>query len=138
MAKKAKAAPGPMELPVHFSNVSIGDTTCRIGVGISRGNITVAQADASMCGRRLTGKLIAQKNGDAPGQAALPGIPDPELEGIFDVKGFSVTTKRLSIGLTFALAGMDLATLAGLAKRDGRLIINKVEDLDSDDEEEEE
>lgn len=133
MAKKAKAEPAVLELPVAFSNVSIGDKTCRVGVTVSRVSLTVSQADKNLCGRRLTGKLVPLANGDAPGQTYMDGTGPAELAGIFDVKGFSATTKHIGFGLTFMLEGLDLTTIAGLAKRDGSLIVNDIQEIPEED-----
>jgi hypothetical protein len=135
MAKKASKKPsknGGLQLPVAFGNVSIGEDTCRVGVTAARANLDVGVADGKLCGYRLTGTLRVGQSGDLPGQKTLPGVDDPELSGVFDVKGYSVKVKSISFGLTFRLQGIDLGLLAGLAKREGTLSIEGVEPLPED------
>ena len=136
MAKKAKNK--HLELPVSFGNVSIGEQTCRVGVTVARTALDVAEADEKFCGCRLTGTLRVGQEGDLPGQKTLPGMPDPELRGTFDIKGFSAALKTISFGLTFALNGTDLGVLAGLAKREGTLTVEGVERLTDEEAEGEE
>jgi len=136
-----KASDNVLELPVVFSNVNIGDKTCRLGISISRGNITPTQADKRLCGKRLTGTIFAAPDGVSTtnGQQALPGADgDLEMAGIFDVKGFTVSTKSIGAGLTFALASIDIETLAHFAKREGRIVITGVQELEADEEDEDE
>jgi len=120
-----------MDLIVGFGNVNIGDKTARIGITVDRGNLSVSQADQSLCGRRLTGTLIAQPDGDAPGQETFPGMDsgNTELNGSFDVKGFNVTAKNISFGLTFSLKDLEMELLGHFAKRNGRLNITEVAEL---------
>jgi hypothetical protein len=135
--KETPEAVAALDLPVSFSNVSIGDGTARVGIQIDRAKLTISKADQNLCGRRLTGKLIAGGVGDAPGQTYLPGTKLPELVGIFDVKSFSVNKKRIGAGLTFILEGLDLGLIAKFAKRSGRLVVNGVEDIPANESEEE-
>ena len=92
--------------------------------------MTISAADKNLCDMRLTGSLIAKPPGDQEGQGRLAGMDaDLQLQGIFDVKGFSVHTDSLSFGLTFNINGIDRGTLSEFAKRDGRLLIHGVEDI---------
>lgn len=128
MAKKKAAA--VMELPVAWGNLNVGDTTCRLGVSISRANLTVAEADKHLCEKRLTGRILARANGARADQPSLPGADDDtELKGSFDVKGFSATGKAISTGLTFMLSQIEVETLARFARREGMLTVNDIEDL---------
>jgi hypothetical protein len=130
MAKKKELL---LDIPVAFGNVSIGDLTARLGVTIDRGSLTVSKADKDLCCRRLTGKIIARPNGVKGDQDPLPGVGDDfELKGIFDVKGFSTTGKKIGVGLTFSLDGIDVSNLAHFAKREGMLQVDGIEDLPED------
>lgn len=132
---KARGAPGAtlMELPVQWSNVNIGDETCRLGAKVDRTSLTVAAADRNLCGKRLIATIVAAAGNSNPEQSSLPGVDaDTELVGVFDVKSFAVSRKRIAFGLTFALASVDVKELAGFAKRSGKLIIDRVEDIPKD------
>lgn len=134
MAKKAQTENGVVELPVRYGNVSIGEDTARLGVRISRGNLTPGKADALLCGRRLTCQLTCVPRGKDADQPTLPGVDvGRQVEAVVDVKAVSMTRKNIGAGLTFALAEVDLDSLVHFAKRDGRISISKVEDLDDKD-----
>ncbi len=141
----AKKQPKPkaafLELPVSFGGVSIGDKTARLGVSLERSeSLTVAQADKSLCGCRLTGKVVA-RIGDAVGeQDPLPGLDagDTVLDATFDVKQLSITPTSIGFGLTFAIKGLDVGELAHFAKRSGKLIVYEVAEIPEEREEEEE
>lgn len=127
---KTKTAPAPAtDIAVSYGNVSIGDETARIGVSISRGQMSLAQMDKSFCGKRLTGTILARSTGQAD-QQSLPGADsDITITAVFDVKSFGVKRKWFSTGLTFSLGGIDAATLAGFAKREGMLRIDQIDDI---------
>lgn len=125
---KTKTAP-TTDIAVAYGNVSIGDETARIGVSISRDQMSLAQMDKQFCGKRLTGTILARSTGHAE-QQSLPGADaDITITAVFDVKSFGVTRKRYTTGLTFSLSGIDAATLAGFAKREGMLRIDDVADI---------
>lgn len=128
MAKK-KNADSVLELEVAFGNVSIGDKTARVGISTERSQISISQADKNLCGRRLTGTILVHAN-ENPDQTTMDGFADDiALPGIFDVKQIGITPKAVGFGLTFALAGLDVSQLAHFAKRNGKLIVNNVEDI---------
>ena len=131
MAKKTKQPEAKvLDLEVAFGGVSIGDKTARIGVSVERSEISVTQADRNICGRRLTGAILARPNNDNPDQAVMDGFDDEiNLTGIFDVKQIGITPKAVGFGLTFNLQGLDVANLAMFAKRGGHLKIDNVEDI---------
>lgn len=135
MAPRKK--PNVLDLPVSFGGVSIGDGTCRIGVTCDRGNLTVERADENLCGHRLTGKIEVKPKGEQPDQGVLPGMAEPGLEGSFDVKGYRVTEKEIGFGMTFAVRDTDVGHLAKFAKRDGRLVVQDVAAIESEEAEEE-
>jgi hypothetical protein len=131
MAKKAATENGVVELPVRYGNVSIGEDTVRLGIRISRGNLTPGKADALLCGRRLTCQLSCVPRGKDVDEPTLPGVDvGRQVEAVVDVNAVSMTRKNIGAGLTRSLADVDLDSLVHFAKRDGRLTITKVEDLD--------
>lgn len=135
--KKAPArgniASGGFSIAVAFGNVNIGDKTCRLGFTVPRDVLSIGMADDSLCDRRLTGRIVARSTGGSD-QQSLPGVDaDTTITGTFDVKGFSVTRKTISAGLTFALASIDVESLAHFAKRSGQVIITEVADLPTED-----
>lgn len=126
----AVATPPQLELPVVYGVVSFGDKTARIGLTVHRGNLTVTQADKLLVGRRLTCTILARSTGHA-GQESLPGFEeaDPVISGIADVKGIGVGPKNISFGLTFALDGLDNATLSHFSKREGVFTVTEIADI---------
>lgn len=135
MAKaKPKPAPKPSangqrgQLHVHYGDVSIGETTCRLGCRVSRGNLTVAEADRQLCGKRLTVSCMARNSGGS-GQESLPGIEseDIEFDGIADVKRFGVGVKDITFGLTFAIESVAIQTLSRFAQKNGVVTVKGVE-----------
>ncbi len=132
MAKK-KAL---LELPVNFGQVSIGDKTARIGATCQRTELTLRVADETLCEARLDGCIVAKPPDENADQGTFPGMEDETLKGTFDVKGFSVTSEQISLGLTFAIKSVDVSLLAHFAKRSGKMIVWGREDLDTGDDEE--
>lgn len=122
-----------LEIPVSFGSVNIGDKTCRIGVIIARSReLSITVADRNLVEKRLAGKIVARPSGENADQGRLAGMDDvgnETLEGTFDVKGINVSKDFISMGLTFALASIDVSVLAHFAKRSGHLIVNEFEDL---------
>lgn len=130
MAKKKAETNDVLTVPVSYGNVNVGDKTARIGITIDRANMTAAQADKQLCGRRLRGRIEAKPNssGDDPGQARM--FDDSlELAATFDVKSIGLALKTISAGLTLNLANVDITKLAGFAKRHGSFIVEEVADL---------
>lgn len=127
MAKSRKETSAVLDIPVAFGNVSIGDKTARIGITVDRSSLSVSQADKNLCEKRLSGRIVSKPAGDAPDQASFPGMEfTTALEGVFDVKGFSVSKDSLGFGLTFAIASVDVSSLAHFAKRAGNLVVADV------------
>lgn len=132
----AKKKDGTFELPCTFGNASFGDERASIGVKVSRGNLTVTTADKTLTCKRLSMKLIANLNGNGNnGQTSMTPDDCHEMDATADVKGFNASGKRIGFTLSFLLNSIDVGTLAGMAKRDGRLEIQGVEDLPESDEE---
>lgn len=116
---------------VQFGGVSIGDETCRLGVQIGRDAIKIGKADELFCGRRIQCTVVAHRAEFDADQAAFDGFDDTEMiTAVCDVKRYSVGTKNIGIGLTFALAEISIEHLANFAKRSGTLTIDGVRSLD--------
>jgi hypothetical protein len=130
-----------MNLIVKFGGLSVGESTARLGVAVARENLDLDDADASLCGRRLTATIIGRSVGTANGdQTALPGMEaeDAKIDGVFDVKKFGVTASRITFGLTANLKDIDISTLSHFPTREGELRIDKIGPLpDGDDEDDE-
>ena len=128
-AKKAPARSDADELNllVDFLGVSIGDGTGRVGVKISRNQLSLGKADRTLCGRRLTGKITLVTNGEDVDQALLFEGARQEVNATFDVKRFGVAPDWISCGLTFPLLEIDCRELAAFAKKQGRLIVDEIE-----------
>ena len=125
-------------IPCSYGSVSFAKSA-RLGISVDRKDLTVNQIDKLACGRRLTGKIVAVPNGEAPDQGKLEGFDEKvEMDGLFDVKRIGFTTDEISFGLTFALKGLDRETLAMFCNRTGKLTIKDSEPIPGDDDEEEE
>lgn len=130
MAKKKEAASGELDLPVTFSGLSVGERTCRLGVTVGRGNYSVAKADKQLCERRLKVRLVAKRNGAHADQQSLPGMHDDiHVTGTCDVKKFSAGGKTITFGCTFVINSIDLASLTSFPNREGRFIVDGIEDI---------
>jgi hypothetical protein len=90
---------------------------------------SLLEAEQTLCGRRLNGKVQVCPKDEASGQGQLFDGTRPEVAGVFDVKRFSVCPKNITAGLTFSLADVDVASLPAFAKHAGRLIIEMVSEL---------
>ena len=141
MAKKKEPASNGnvIEAPVSFKQVSVGAKTARIGVTFDRSDLTLAKADKTLCQHRLVGRIVAKPEGEDPDQQVLPGMEDTDLylDGIFDVKGLSVSGDQIGVGLTFAVKDVSVSELAKFAQRSGRIIIKEVQDLPAGEDEDE-
>lgn len=138
MARKKETSELLLDLPVSFGNVSIGDKTANIGVTVDRADLTPTRADKELCEKRLTGRIVAKPVGDHPDQQTFEGMEaDTELGGIFDIKGFRVNKDSIALSLTFSLGSVDVAGLAGFAKKSGRMLVSGSEEMPSKDDSEE-
>jgi hypothetical protein len=115
-----------LDLPVSFLGVSIGDGTARVGVSVARPILSLSAADRSLCGRRLTGKIVLRPAGEDPNQTTLFDGVDHEVSATFDVKRFGVSPKAFSFGLTFPLIEINVSELAVFAKKEGRLQVGEI------------
>jgi hypothetical protein len=117
-----------LDLQCAFGDVSIGDHTARVGVTVERSELTVSQADKSLCEKRLIGRITSKPADEHPDQQRFEGMESEDtLNGIFDVKQFSVTKKAVKFGMTFALKSIDIATLSRFAQRNGKLAIDSID-----------
>jgi hypothetical protein len=120
--KKVTGKLAVLDKPVGFGGVSIGKNTGRISVSIDRSYVALDEAADLFSNRRLTGKVVLGRTGDATNQTKMVDDLDHEVSGAFDVKGFRVTEETISLGMTFALAEINIAELAKFSKGVGRLV----------------
>jgi hypothetical protein len=131
MAKKTKSQQPPLTIGCKFNNVLFSDELCKIGIRIGRDKLTLVTASDYLCGRSLTVNLYAEPG--KPETATLPGAESPiELTLNVDCKSFNVKSKSITFGLTTMRKELEknLTTFAKFAQREGRIEINKVEDLE--------
>lgn len=136
MAKK-KGKSYVMELAVTFGNVNIGDKTARIGATCGRPALSLTQADKNLCDRRLIGSIVKLAGNGEPDQNTIPGLDgnEWEVEGAFDVKGFNVSKKAISFGLTFAIESIKVEDLAHFAKAKGVIRIDEIGEIPEEEKE---
>lgn len=125
------------EIPVEFGgSASVGEATTRISVCISRSHMTLEDADAQLCGKRITGSIrVLPKNAD-PDQQSFDGMDEEGpsvITGAFDVKSVRVTPDEISAGLTFNKLDLEGADIRRFVKRSGRMKISNAEPLPDDD-----
>jgi len=116
-----------LDLSVDFQGVSIGDGTARVGVKISRNQLSLTKADQSLCGRRITGQIVLTPGGDDPDQTYMFDDLKHKIVSTFDIKSFSTRPDWFSCGITFALQEIDCRELGLFAKKQGRLIASDVQ-----------
>lgn len=121
-----------VNVPVDFGGVSIGESTARLGVKISRTHLNLVAADEIFCGHRLTGRVLLGGSDDDQYQMTMFRDGEIAIDGSFDVKGIRVTADEMSTGLTFSLADIDVAILARFSKGKGRVIVSHVADISAD------
>jgi hypothetical protein len=114
-------------LPVSFAGVSFGRETASIGVSVDRSELDIDDADATFCGKRISGTL--HRNRDAKGQKRLADNGEQEISATFDVKRFSVSPKKVGFKLQFNISDLEDQNLEMFAMTEGRLEISKVNEL---------
>lgn len=122
------------KLEASFGSVSFGDTSASCSVKIPLSEFSLAKAHKDFCERRLKGEINAKgAAGDAASQGALEGMDDDvKIKGVFDVAKISISKKMVSFTVSFSLRDVDRAQLSNIAKRNGFLIVNTVEDIRED------
>lgn len=120
-----------MELPVSYGNLSIGDKTARLGIVVGRPALSLTAADKNLCDRRVVGRILVRAGDGGPEQGSIPGLEgnDDEVKAVFDVKGFSVSKKAISFGLTMQIESIAIETLSHFAKRKGMLYVEEIGDI---------
>lgn len=129
------------KLPVKFKNLSVGDEVTTLGFSVSRDHCNIEFAEDAFCGKRIKFRILAGAGVD-PEQGILWDDVQHDVEGIADVKKFSVTPKLISAGIAMQISSIDVMELTRFAKREGILLVIKVmgdtkdhKDEDSDEEE---
>jgi hypothetical protein len=122
------------KLEASFGSVNFGDTSASCSVKIPLSEFSLAKAHKDFCERRLKGEINAKgAAGDAAAQGTLEGMDDDvKIKGVFDVAKISVSKKMVSFTVSFSLRDIDRAQLSNIAKRNGFLIVNTVEDIPED------
>ena len=123
-----------LDIPVSFGDVGIGDGTARIGMQISRDNVSLSQADHMFGGARIEIELRCDPNAkaDVDGQQVMDGVGVEIINSVADAKSFRTSVKLFSSTLSFKYDDALVSTLAHFAKRSGRLIAKRVGDAGAD------
>lgn len=111
------------DLPVKLKRFSIGAATANVGIDIHKNFIKLDRV-AELGNRRLIGRIIRGRSGDAEGQEAF--VDAEELVGAFDTKGVSIKPDFYGTSVTFALTDLDANDLKLFANASGRLVIDDV------------
>ena len=92
--------------------------------------MTPSQADKSLCGKRIAGRIISRPPDEDPDQGHLDGMDQVEtLDGTFDIKSFNTKRKTITFGLSFQIGSIDIGTLAKFAKRHGSFLVDSIDAL---------
>jgi hypothetical protein len=123
---KAKVSDG-FNHPCQFGNVNLGDGTASVGVRISKDVLSLANAEAALCGRRLTGSIIRCPQDIDPDQTSIAGMDDvDQVEATFDIKQFTSSPKWFRFGICFPLAEISADILSHFARKTGRFLVQEV------------
>lgn len=120
-----------LDIGVEFGGVSIGQSTAKLSMKISRESININDADNSFCARRLTGKIKLGGRNDSAGQATMFET-ESVIEGTFDIHRFGVTKESYTTGATFKLKEIDIGELAKFSKGSGRLLVESIGEIPKD------
>lgn len=123
--------PTLLDVPCEFGGVSIGKETARVSIKVQRAELNIEEADEALCGKRITGRIVAKPRNELQGQGHLMDV-DEEITGTFDVKRLGFNTDELSFGATFVLSSIDVSHLAKFAKRIGRLVATDSAEIPED------
>jgi hypothetical protein len=115
------------DIPVMFGGLSIGDAFARLGVRADRESLTLIDANEIWCGHRLTGSVVLGGHDDQSGQQKLVDDLEHKIDGVFDVKRYSVSPSEIAASLAISLIDLDIAELAKFTKNSGRLQITGID-----------
>jgi hypothetical protein len=139
--KKKRTNTYEAKMAVKFKNLSVGDEIATVGFSVSRDKCSIDFAEESFCGKRVKVRLLAGVGAD-PDQGILWDDVQHDVDGVADIKKFSVTPKLISAGCAFQISAVDVMELTKFAKREGVLLVIKVlgdaKDKAGEEEEEEE
>jgi len=116
---------------VKFSQLSIGETTARLGCNITRENLELEDADSIFAGSRCSAKIEMK---DDPGQTTMivngkdMTKVDP-IEAVVDIKRYNVSRDMFTTGLTIQLSEVDVSKVAKFANREGKLTLKRTGDI---------
>lgn len=140
---KTKKSDAVLTLPVKYGKVSIGEAIASVPITMQLSDLSLNSAYKQLCGKRITGQIMARSGGAQAKQASLMEGSDLEIEGAFDIKSFSFNKKKISTTISFSLESISIEDLAHFAKREGILTATGIDEIpekddeDDDDEEEE-
>jgi len=132
---KPLASKAPLVIAVtRFGSFSNGSHYVAVPLTISRADLALDVAGETLCGRRITGTLLARPAGSSATQESIPGLDDGAdvtLAGVFSVGAFTVGPKAISVKLSFAIptTARERGKLFEYAGRAGLLTVDAVEDL---------
>jgi hypothetical protein len=132
-SKPRSTGDGARELPVSV-NVSYGsislDKTGRLGVSIAGAAMTLEEAYAFVCNKRIKATLLARPGGSSAEQNGMFGDDgDIKIHGEFDVGSVSFDGGRHKFSLIFDLPAPSLNDYEHVAGRKGVLTIKATESL---------
>jgi hypothetical protein len=120
-----------LDMPVSFGRVGVGAGTALLPIKIAREDLDISEADNTLCGHRLTCRVLVMPKGEDLNQQRMPGMEDSRLEivGVCDVKRIGVSPDEISCGLTFNKKDVDGDKLFDFANRTGRLVVTNVAEI---------
>lgn len=129
MAKKKSDA--VLTLPVKYGKVSIGENAASVPITVQLTDLSLNTAYKQLCGKRITGQIMARSGGAQAKQESLPGLKnaDLEIEGAFDIKSFKFNKKQIGTTISFSLESINIEDLAHFAKREGILTALGIDDI---------
>ena len=124
-----KPADDVIKLFVKFGNVNLGEHTARLGVTVTRNQLTLSRADKTFCNRRLDVTIALGAHDEAAEQTKLIEDADYEITGSADVKGVKVSEDEYKIGLTFSKKDVSVEDLSRFASGSGHFTIRSAGDI---------
>ena len=118
MAKKHDG----LTLNVSYGNVSFGEDTAAVGVGISRGQFeSLADADALL----TKGQLKARLTGSAP-------MFEKPIDAVVTTGTLKVDTESIGVRFSFAISSIDRGDVSWLSKSTGTATLERIGDAGAD------